>query len=135
MAIIQEPERSKLYTQIRHLLGAPQRSVELEDEQMDTLLEFSIDEYSQYIKDWLIESQWTNLYNLNMDTQSLTRAFTTRSLDYETRYTYAYSKIVGLQTGGDYVLKKDYIQLVPNQQIYEIPANRELNELLWFTPA
>ena len=135
MAIIQEPERSKLYTQIRHLLGAPQRSVELEDEQMDTLLEFSIDEYSQYIQDWLIESQWTNLYNLNMDTQSLSRAFTTRSLDYETRYTYAYSKIVGLQTGGDWVLKKDYIQLVPNQQIYEIPANRELNELLWFTPA
>jgi hypothetical protein len=135
MAIIEEPERSKLYTKIRHLLGAPQRGIELEDEQMDTLLEFSIDEYSQYIQDWLIESQWTNLYNLNMDTQSLTRAFTTRSLDYETRYTYAYSKIVGLQTGGDYVLKKDYIQLVPNQQIYEIPANRELNELLWFTPA
>lgn len=134
MAIIQEPERSKLYTKIRHLLGAPQRSVELEDEQMDTLLEFSIDEYSQYIQDWLIESQWTNLYNLNLDTQSLTKAFTTRSLDYETRYTYAYSKIVGLQTGGDWVMKKDYIQLVPNQQIYEIPANRELNELLWFTP-
>jgi hypothetical protein len=135
MAIIQEPERSKLYTKIRHLLGAPQRSVELEDEQMDTLLEFSIDEYSQYVQDWLIESQWANLYNLNLDTQSLTKAFTTRSLDYETRYTYAYSKIVGLQTGGDWVMKKDYIQLVPNQQIYEIPANREINELLWFTPA
>lgn len=134
MSIIQEPERSKLYTKIRHLFGAPLRSVELEDEQMDTLLEFSIDEYSQYIQDWLIESQWTNLYNLNLDTQSLTRAFTTRSLDYETRYTYAYSKIVGLQAGGDWVLKKDYIQLVPKQQIYEIPANRELNELLWFTP-
>jgi hypothetical protein len=135
MAIIDEPGRSKLYKQIRHLLGAPLRSIELEDEQMDTLLEFSIDEYSQYIQDWLIESQWVNLFNLNLDTQSLTRAFTTRSLDYETRYTYAYSKIVGLQTGGDYVLKKDYIQLVPNQQIYEIPANRELNELLWFTPS
>jgi len=135
MAIIDEPERSKLYTKVRHLLGAPLRSVELEDEQMDTLLEFSIDEYSQYVQDWLIESQWTALYNLNLDTQSLTKAFTTRSLDYETRYTYAYSKIVGLQTGGDSVLKKDYIQLVPNQQIYEIPAGRELNELLWFTPA
>jgi hypothetical protein len=134
MSIISEPERSKLYTKVRHLLGAPQRSVELEDEQMDTLLEFSIDEYSQYVQDWLIESQWTSLHNLNLDTQSLTRAFTTRSLDYEDRYTYAYSKIVGLQTGGDWVLKKDYIQLVPNQQIYEIPAGRELNELLWFTP-
>jgi hypothetical protein len=135
MAIIDEPERSKLYTKVRHLLGAPLRSVELEDEQMDTLLEFSIDEYSQYVQDWLIESQWTALYNLNLDTQSLTKAFTTRSLDYETRYTYAYSKIVGLQAGGEWELKKDYIQLVPNQQIYEIPANREINELLWFTPA
>ena len=134
MSIINEPERSQLYTKIRHLLGAPLRSVELEDEQMDTLLEFSIDEYSQYVQDWLIESQWTALNNLNLDTQSLAKAFTTKSLDYETRYTYAYSKIVGLQAGGDYVLKKDYIQLVPKQQIYEIPANREINELLWFTP-
>ena len=98
MPIINEPERSALYTKVRHLLGAPLRSVELEDEQMDTLLEFSIDEYSQYVQDWLIESQWTALNNLNLDTQSLTRAFTTRSLDYEDRYTYAYSKIVGLQS-------------------------------------
>jgi hypothetical protein len=135
MAIISEPERGKLYTRIRHLLGAPLRSVELEDEQMDTLLEFSIDDYSQYIQDWLIESQWSNLWGLNVETQSLAKAFVTKSLDYETRYTYAYSKIVGLQAGGDYVLKKDYIQLVENQQIYEIPACRELNELLWFSPA
>jgi len=135
MSIINEPERSDLYKKVKHVLGAPLRSVELEEEQMDTLLEFSIDEYSQYVQDWLTESQWTNLYNLNMDTQSLSKAFTTRSLDYETRYTYAYSKIVGLQAGGDSVLKKDFIQLVHNQQIYEIPENREINELLWFTPA
>ena len=135
MPVINEPDNTKLYTQVRHLLGAPLRSVELEEEQMDTLLEFSIDEYSQHVQDWLTESQWTALYNLNLDTQSLTRAFTTRSLDYEDRYTYAYSKIVGLQAGGEWELKKDYIQLVPGQQIYEIPAGRELNELLWFTPA
>ena len=94
MSIISEPERSKLYTRIRHLLGAPLRSVELEDEQMDTLLEFSIDDYSQYIQDWLIESQWSNLWGLNVETQSLAKAFISKSLDYETRYTYAYSKIV-----------------------------------------
>jgi hypothetical protein len=134
-AIIPEPERTKLYTRIKHLLGAPLRSIELEDEQMDSLLELSIGDYSQYIQDWLIESQWTSLYNLNLDTQSLSRAFVTKSLDWETRYTYAYSKIVGQQAGGDSVLKKDFIQLVPNQQIYEIPANREINELLWFSPS
>jgi len=132
--IISEPQRSKLYKRIKHLLGAPIRSVEIEDEMMDSLLELSIGDYSQYIQDWLIESQWTSLYNLNLDTESLSRAFVTKSLDWETRYTYAYSKIVGLQAGGDWELKKDYIELVSGQQIYEIPANRELNELLWFAP-
>jgi len=135
MAIIDEPERSQFYQKVRHLLGAPLRSVELEDEMMDTLLEYSIDDYSQYVQDWLIESQWTTLNNLNLDTQSLSRAFITKSLDFETRYTYAYSKIVGLQAGGDWEIKKDFIQLVPNQQIYEIPAGREINEVLWFTPS
>lgn len=135
MAVIAEPQRSQLYTRLRHLLGAPLRSVELEDEMLDSLLALSIEDYSQYVQDWLIESQWTSLYNLNLDTQSLSKAFITKSLTYEERYTYAYSKIVGLQAGGDSVLKKDYIQLVRNQQMYEIPAGREINELLWFSPA
>ena len=79
MAIISEPGRTKLYTRIRHLLGAPLRSVELEDEMLDSLLELAIGDYSQYIQDWLIESQWSSLQNLNLDEQSLTRAFITRS--------------------------------------------------------
>jgi hypothetical protein len=131
-SIITEPQRSKLYKRIRNLLGAPLRGVELEDEMMDSLLELSIQDYSQHVNDWLIESQWSSVYGLNLDEQSLTRAFTTRSLDWETQYTYAYSKIVGLQAGGDWVLEKDYVDLIPGQQIYEIPAGREINELLWF---
>jgi len=134
MAGIPEPERGKLYEKVRHLLGAPLRSVEIEDEMMDSLMEFSVQDYAQYILDWLIESQWTSLYGLNMEVKSVANALITRSLDWETQYTYAYSKIVGLQNSGPYVLKKDYFQLVPNQQIYEIPAGRELNELLWFSP-
>ena len=133
--IITPTNREKLFSQVLHLLGMPIRSVELTEEQLDTFLELSLDEYEQYVSDWLIESQWSSLAGLDVDTQSLTRAFTTRSLDYETQYSYSYSKIVGLQTGGDYVLKKDKIELVPGQQTYEIPAGREINELLWFTRA
>lgn len=133
--IIPEPERTQLYTRIRHLLGAPLRSVEITDEMMDSLLELSVSDYSQYVLNWLIDSQWTSLWGLNLDEQSLARALITKSLDYETRFTYAYSKIVGLQAGGDSVIKKDFIQLQQNQQIYEIPAGREINEVLWFTPA
>jgi hypothetical protein len=133
--IITEKEKVKLYTQVFHLLGLPVRGVELTEEQMDTFLELSISEYEQYVSDWLIESQWSALAGLDIDTQSLTRAFTTRSLDYETQYTHSYSKIVGLQAGGDSELKKDYFDLEMNQQTYVIPAGREINELLWFTRA
>lgn len=135
MAIIPEPERTKLYNRILNLLGAPLRAVELEYEMMDSLLELSVQDYAEYVQDWLIESQWTTLYGLNLDTQSLANALVRRSLDWETQYTYAYSKIAGLQNSGPWVLKRDYIELVPNQQIYEIPACRELNQLLWYSPA
>ncbi len=81
MSVISEPHRSELYRKVRHLLGAPLRSVELDDEQMDTLLEFAIDDYSEQVQNWLIESQWASLYNLNLDTQSLSKAFVTKSLD------------------------------------------------------
>lgn len=133
--VITQEEKEKLYTQIFHLLGMPVRGIELTEEQMDSFLELSISEYEQYVSDWLIESQWSALVGLDVDNQSLTKAFTTRSVDYETQFTYAYSKIVGLQAGGNYQLKKDYIQLSGGTQTYVIPAGREINELLWFTRA
>jgi hypothetical protein len=133
--IITNLQKQKLYTQVFHLLGLPVRGIELTEEQMDTFLELSLSEYEQYVSDWLIESQWSALIGIDVDTQSLTRAFTTRSLDYETQFSHAYSKIVGLQTGGNSELKKDYIELSANTQTYVIPAGREINELLWFSRA
>ena len=133
MAVIPEPERSKIYTRIKHLLGAPLRSVELEDEQMDSLMELAIGDYEEYILQWLIDSQWVNLVNLNMTEKSVARALVTRTMDFEQQFAYSYSKIVGLQTVGPWVLKQDYFILSANTQNYEIPAGREVNELLWFS--
>jgi hypothetical protein len=135
MAVIAEPERTRLYNRILNQLGAPLRAVELEMEQMDSLMELSIGDYTQYIYDWLIETQWTSLYGMDLATQSVANALVRRTLDWETQYTYAYSKIVGLQNSGPWVLKKDFFKLEPNVQIYEIPAGREINELLFYSPA
>jgi hypothetical protein len=133
MAAVPEPERSRIYTRIKHQLGAPLRSVELEDEMMDSLMELAIGDYEEYILQWLIDSQWVNLVNLNMNERSVARALVTRTMDFEQQFSYSYSKIVGLQTEGPWVLKKDYFILEKNQQTYEIPAGREVNELLWFS--
>jgi len=133
MSVIPEPERSKIYTRVKHLLGAPLRSVEVTDEMMDSLMELSIQDYEQYILNWLIDSQWVNLVNLNMTEKSVAQALITRTMDFEQQFSYSYSKIVGLQAMGPWVLKKDYIILERNKQNYEIPAGREINEVLWFS--
>jgi hypothetical protein len=133
MAALPEPERTRIYTRIKHLLGAPLRSVELEDEMMDSLMELSLGDYEEYVLQWLIDSQWVNLVNLNMNEKSVARALVTRTMDFEQQFSYSYSKIVGLQTVGPWVLKKDYFILEKNKQDYEIPAGREVNELLWFS--
>lgn len=133
---INPAEKQKIYKQAKHRLGAPIRKIQLEDEQMDSLLEIAVEDYVEFIHNWLIEHQWPSLIGLNITEADLTRAFLYRTFDLVTQYTYSYSKIVGLGAGeGGYVLKKDYIELVKGQQMYEIPANREINEVLWFTPA
>lgn len=126
-------DKQRLYRQLKHQLGAPIVGVELEDDMLDSLLEIAIQDYAMYVNDWLIENQWASLDGINVDEADLARAYTTRSLDWESSFTYAYSKIVGLQTMGPWVLKKDYVELVQDQQIYQIPAGREINEIMWFS--
>ena len=131
---IEEAEKQKLFRQVRHRLGAPLRKIELEDEQMCTLLEIAIEDHSSYINDWLIETQWSSLDGINLDTTDLAKALTTRSLGYEDSFTYAYSKIVGLQARGPWELKQDFVTIQAGQQVYSIPAGREINEVLYFQP-
>jgi len=132
--IINEAEKAKLFRQVKHRLGAPMRKIELEDESMCTLLEISIEDHSAYINEWLIESQWSSLYGKDISVTDLTKSFVTREQGYEDSWTYAYSKIVGLQARGPWELKKDFVTVNKGQQVYEIPACREINEVLWITP-
>ena len=106
MAVSNE-ERDKLFRQFRHSLGAPIRQIELTDDQLCTLLEIAIEDYSQYIQEWLIEHQWMSLYGQNITTVDMAFALSVRSLDYVQQATYAYSKQVGLQTNGPWELKKE----------------------------
>jgi hypothetical protein len=127
-------EREKLFRQFRHSVGAPIRTIELEDEQLCTLLEIAIEDYAQYVQEWLVEHQWQSIIGQNIDTIDMAFALSVRNFDFMTQYTYAYSKQVGLQTRGPWELKKDYVELESGRQVYQIPAGREVNEVLWITP-
>lgn len=136
MLQIDPEERDKIFRQTRSRLGAPLRKIQLDDDQMFNLLEMATEDYIEGIQNFLIEHQWTNLLGLNVNEDDIARALITRNFDLLTQYTYAYSKIVGLGAGeGGYELKKDYFLLRKGVQMYQIPARREINEVLWYTPA
>ena len=132
--VINEAEKAKIFRQVKHRLGAPMRKIELEEETLCTLLEISVEDYSAYINEWLIESQWSSLYGKDITVTDIARSLTVREQNYEDSFTYAYSKIVGLQATGPWELKKDYVTVTKGQQVYEIPAGREINEVLWISP-
>ena len=131
---ISEKDKDKIFTELRHSLGAPLRQIEIIDEQLCTLISLAIEDYAQYVQEWLIEHQWQSVFGQSLDTTDMAFAMSVRSYDYVTQQTYAYSKQVGLQTRGPWELKKDFIEVEAGRQVYVIPAGREINEVLWITP-
>ena len=134
---ITKQEKSLLYRQVRVMLGGGNggREVEVTDEVLDDILTVSIEEYVGYLNEWLIAQQWTTLQNTNSNTESLLYALTTKTLDFEQSFSYAYGKQTGISTNGNYELKKDYVVITAGTQNYVIPASREVNEVLWVTPS
>jgi hypothetical protein len=135
---INPEEKDKIYRQALSLLGAPIRPIQLEDTQLDDFLTMAVEDYVAEIQEWLIESQWSSLIGIPGSDAEFVTSFikgNPENFDYITKFTYPYSKIVGLQAGeGGYELKKDYIELRKGVQLYQIPAGREVNELMWYTP-
>lgn len=138
MTLISVAEKNKLFLKIKHELGFPLRPFEIKDEMMDTYLEMAIEDYSSLVNNWMIHQQWVGLEGLNKESGDFLAAFTNRSNTYMEKFTYAYSKQVGLGTNAPaspgWELKRDYIVTSANTQHYIIPAGREVNEVLWETP-
>lgn len=131
---ISNEDKNRIFEQFRVSMGAPLRQIELTDDMLCTLLDIAIEDYAQYVQEWLIEHQWQSLLGQNIDTTDMAFALSVRDFDFMTQYTYAYSKQVGLQARGPWELKKDYVTLENGRQVYEIPPGREVNEVLWITP-
>jgi len=138
MTLITTVEKNKLYLKVKHELGYPLRPFEIDNDMMDSYLEMVIEDYSSIVNNWLIHQQWIGLEGLSKDNSDFLSAFTIKANDYMESFTYAYSKQVGLGTNApaapNWELKRDYIVTSAHTQHYVIPANREVNEVLWETP-
>lgn len=133
MAITEEIQT--LFRRFKSEVGAPIMEVELTDEQLCDLLTMSVEDYAETVQNWIIETNWANFYNKNLSNMDLAYALSIRTLDLTKDYSYFFSKDAGLQQRGPWELKKDYITIESGKQNYIIPANREINSVMWCNPS
>lgn len=127
-------ETQELFEDVRVKLGIGIRKVELTDDTMCRLLKYAVGDYAQYVQSFVIENNWATLYGKNLTNTDIAFALSVRTLDMAKDYSYYFSKEVGLQNGGPWELKKDFIKLEKGKQVYVIPAGRTINKVLWITP-
>ena len=128
-------EIKDLFRKVRIALGAPVVSVELTDDQLCGLLELAIEDYSERMNNWLIETQWATLYGKNITNLDMAFALSTRTFDLMKDYSYWFSKEVGLQQEGTkWELKKDFITIEKGKQVYMIPSGRTINKVMYVNP-
>jgi hypothetical protein len=136
MSIISKEEKKDLYKKVKTGLGWPGRPMkELNESVLDTLYETVVEDYSSYVSNWLIEQKWGELQGLEIDQANFVQALTFKTLDFEKNYAIAFGKQTGMGSMSPWELKKDFVEIQSNQQIYQIPAGREINEVLWETPS
>lgn len=128
-------EKKCLFDKVIALLTGGTSNLEIVDV-FCHLLDISVEDYVQHLHNFTIRNQWDELYAKNITETDICFALTRQTMDYESRFTNAIARIHGIQQKGDeFELKKDYFQIVEGQQVYQIPAGREINEVLWYTPS
>lgn len=129
-----ETDRAKLIRRIRRFLGEPVMGVELDDEQVEEAICMAIEEYSTFINNWVINNRLGEMLGLPSE-YDFTLKYVSNSLYFEKSFSNSYAEQVGL--GADSVRPAILasITLTAGTQDYTIPAGREINEVMWFTPS
>jgi len=131
---VTEYEKQEMFFMIRTQLGDPVFEVELRDNHLEVAFCRAIREYSHYINQWAMENRISQMLGLPRDTD-FTLKFVSNSLYFEKSFAKAYSEQQGMGVNSDRELKTAVINLTAGTQNYEIPAGREVNDVLWYTPS
>lgn len=127
-------EKNQIFRRIRRKLGAPVMGVELLDEQMEECICEAIEEYSGYINDWVLRNRLGEMLGLPSEID-FTLKYISNSLYFENSFATQIGEQIGLGANGTMEVKTTSITLTAGTQDYTIPANREVIDILWYTPS
>lgn len=123
-----------LYRRIRRKLGEPVVGVELRDEQLQECVCEAIEEYSSFVNNWALENRMSQMLGLPKDID-FTLKFVSNNFGFEKTFARAYGETVGTSSTSLRELKMTGITLTAGTQHYYIPADREITEVMWYTPS
>lgn len=129
-----EQQSTALINRILRKVGAPVMGVELVNEQVTECICESIEEYSSYINNWVMQNRLGEMLGLPSEID-FTLKYVSNSLYFEKSFGKAIAEQAGLGAEGTRELKTASITLTSGTQSYIIQSGRELSEVLWFTPS
>jgi hypothetical protein len=127
-------EKNQIFRRIRRKVGAPVMGVELVDEQIEECICEAIEEYSTYINDWVLRNRLGEMLGLPSEVD-FTLKYVSNSLYFENAYGSQIGEQIGLGANGTREVKTASITLTAGTQDYTIPKDREVIDILWFTPS
>ncbi len=134
MSGVTDAQQNAIISRIRRKLGASTVKVELKDEDIQTALCEAIEKYSGYINDWFLHNRLGEMLGLSSEID-FTLKYVSNSLYFEQSFSNHIAEQAGLGANSPRELKLGSIALTGGTQDYLIPAGREVNELLWYTPS
>jgi len=127
-------EKNQIFRRIRRKIGAPVMGVELLDEQIEECICEAIEEYSSYVNDWVLRNRLGEMLGLPSEVD-FTLKYVSNSLYFERSYATDIGEQIGLGANGTNEVKTTSINLTAGTQDYTVPAQREVLDILWFTPS
>jgi len=125
-----------LYQDIKILLTGGRFELEINYEDWCSLLRLTIDDFYAYLHMWIINNKFSSFFGKNVTSNDVCLSLTTASFDYELTLAQAYSEDIGLSSrGGRFELQKGFVDIVEGNQVYQIPAGREVKKVLFMTPS
>lgn len=123
-----------LISRIRIFLGEPVMGVELENIQIETCIAMAIEEYSSYIHDWSMKNNMAEMLGLPSEID-FTLKYVSHTINFEKAQVVTYGEQAGGGVNSVRESKTGIIVLSGGVQDYVIPAGREVNDVLWYTPS
>lgn len=131
---VTEAQKTEIFNDIKLHLGAPKVGVELEDVQLESLMCNALRQYTSHVTDWFLQNQLAEILGVPNEID-LTLKYVANTQYFERSWASSIGEQIGLGANSTRELKTGVISLTAGTQDYYIPANREVLEVLWFTPS